>query len=126
MEHFWQKEKYKLREKQEKAKSISELMEEALITPQNITALPSYSSLKSIFKNLEEDSHHNLEEMKKVIIKRISDKTAKRRKHQWEHNQFDIKLTKKIEKFNDPEKLESWIRIFEEYYQLLKSENKND
>jgi hypothetical protein len=126
MEQFWQKEKYQLHEKHQKAASISKLMEEALITTQNITALPSYSSLKSIFKNLEGDSSGNLEEMKKSIIKRIGDKTTKRRKHQWEHDYFDTKLTKKIEEFTDPKKLKSWIGVFAEYYKLLKSENKND
>ena len=126
MEQFWQKEKYKLHEKHQKTSSISELMKEKFITSQNICALPSYSSLMSIFKILEGDSSGNLVKMKESIKKRIADKTTKRRQHQWEHDHFDTKLTKKIEAFKDAEKLKSWLGVFAEYYKLLKSESKND
>lgn len=126
MKQFWQNEKYQVREESSKSGYISELETGHLISSQNITALPSVSSLSSIFKDIRGGLVSDLEEMKRTIKERLAHKTLRRRKHQWEYQGFDQKLLERVKEFKKVEDLRYWISIFEEYYKLLKSENKND
>jgi hypothetical protein len=126
MKQFWQNKKYQSPVRLSKAEYISELKKGGLISPKNINALPSYSSINSVLKDMPVLSSADTEDIKKSIIDKIHDKVSKRRKQQWEHQNFDQKLEKKIEDFNDKEKLDYWINVFLEYYKLLKSENKNE
>lgn len=128
MKQFWQNDKYQSPVRLSKAEYIRELKKEGLISPQNINALPSYSSIKSVLKDKPVPSTADAEDIKTSIIDKIHDKVSKRRKQQWEHQDFDQKLEKKIEGFShqDKDKLNFWIEVFLEYYKLLKSENKND
>lgn len=128
MKQFWQNEKYQNPVRLSKAEYIRELKKEGLISHQNINALPSYSSIKSVLKDKPVPSSADTEDIKTSIIDKIHAKASKRRKQQWEHQDFDQKLEKKIEGFShlDKDKLNFWIEVFLEYYKLLKSENKND
>ena len=125
MKQFWQKEKYQVRKEPSKALYIREIETKALISSQNVMALPSFSSISSIFKDVRIGLISTLEEMKKSIIEGIEHKTSRRRKHQWEYQNFAQKLAARVKEFDKPEELQYWIGVFEEYYKLLKSENKN-
>jgi hypothetical protein len=126
MKQFWQNDKYQRPVRLSKAEYIRELNKEGLISPKNINALPSYSSIKSVLKDKPVPYSPDTGDIKTFIINKIHAKASKRRKQQWEHQDFDQKLEKKIGGFSHQDKLNFWIEVFLEYYKLLKSENKND
>jgi hypothetical protein len=127
MEPFWKNKKYQPQHDFSKESYLKELEKDwEILTERHITALPSYSALKAIFKDMHTLTDMNLEEKKKNVIKRIRAKTSKRRKHQWQYKDFDEKLIQQIEKMKFIQQIKAWLGCFLEYYRLLKSENNNE
>ena len=114
MNAFWKNEKYQSPRKFPKEKIIKEL--HLFMKPFAIKELPSFSSLKRVFKDRNREA----------FIKNIEDKAKKSRKRFWQHNKFDEKLIEKIKSKDNPEELHFWTGVFLEYYRALTSKNKND
>ncbi|MCU0285391.1 MAG: hypothetical protein MUF15_03225 [Acidobacteria bacterium] len=92
----------------------------------DIKFLPSYSALKSVFKEIHLLDAANLAKRKENFISLIRSKTEKRRKHLWQYKDFADTLVKRIQTFNNPVELRQWLECFLENYRLLKSENKDE